>query len=80
MPPSAGSVRMTPSSRRICTSASRPVSPIVRSAVAAAAGRASAPAAAPSACTTITDSECAMTSWSSRAMRARSIAAPTAAC
>lgn len=73
-------MRSTPSSRRISASAWRPVIEIVSRAVFAWSGEVSITYAAPSACTTITDTLCATTSCSSRAIRARSAATATLAC
>ncbi|CAM3922599.1 hypothetical protein ISCU110981_19870 [Isoptericola cucumis] len=61
-------------------SALRPVSLMVASACTAAGGSAAAAYRPPSACATTIDSECATMSCISRAIRARSAAAPMRAC
>ena len=71
---SSSSLRTPASSRRSSTSASRPVDSIERSAARAWSGRSSNTSSAAAAWTTMTDTECAITSCSSRAMRACSSA------
>src|SRR5579884_341789 len=66
--------RSTPTRRRISANACRPVRSIVASARLARSSSSSGSSPAPPACMTITPSAWATTSWSSRAIRARSSA------
>ena len=68
----SGSGRTSCSNSRNSLNAARPDAAIVRNASRASAGRASNPSSAAVACTTIIETVCATTSWSSRAIRARS--------
>ena len=74
------SLRTTPIRRRISSTVCRPVPSIASSAVRTSCWLPSSTRAAAPACTTIIETLWAITSWSSRAIRARSTATAACAC
>ena len=70
----SSSLRMIPSRRRISASASRPVSSTAARASRSRPWSSRRSRRTPAACTVMTEIECATTSWSSRAILARSFA------